>query len=87
MNENNHAPKIKVGSLLEYCLDPRYPSLKKELNSSKIEEKLNINVGVALSEPDKHGYVRIQAAYSPFPRHDGGEEVEVHIEFCKVVSG
>lgn len=71
---------------MEFCLDPRYPALKKELNSSKLEKKLNINVGVVLTEPDEYGYVKIQTAYSPYSHVARSEQVEVHTEFCKVVS-
>jgi len=87
MNENKHESKIRVGSLVEYCLDPRYPALKKELNSSKLRGKLRIAVGIVLADPDKHGYVKIQTAHSPYPSTATGDQVEVHTEFCKVISG
>lgn len=81
---NNKYENIKAGDLVEFCLDPRYPTLKKDKNSS-ILKSMYVNVGVVLNNPDKHGYVKIQPAALSKKNHSN-IRVEVHVEFCKVVS-
>jgi hypothetical protein len=69
-----------VGRLVEFCLDPRYITYKKDGLDSTLEKHL----GVLLSEPDSVGYVKVQ----PSPRYSrwGNGDVEVHMKFCKIIN-
>ena len=85
MSVENEA--IQIGDLVQFCLDPRYPSAKSSYSLKKLQENFKIHVGVVTSEVDKFGYVKIHATPSVESNNvTGKNEIEVHIEFCKVIS-
>lgn len=78
---------IQVGDLVQYCLDPRYPSAKSSLSLKNGLKKFNILVGVVTRGVDNHGYIKIHPTPSNTTKLSTGKsEIEVHIEFCKIIS-
>ena len=83
----NVKDSIQVGDLIQYCLDPRYPSAKSSSSLKELQESFNIHVGVVTSKPDKHGYLKIHPTPLLNKRSmKGRNELEIHIEFCKVLA-
>jgi len=82
---NSERGRVELGDLVEYCLDPRYPALKKTSNSDNLKKLLDIKIGVVVGAPDQDGYMKIQ----PTPALEKKEtliEIEVHTEFCRILT-
>ncbi len=73
---------MKIGSLIEFAVDPIFPELIREGGLSAAKEKCKMRIGVVVAEPNEEGYIKV--CVTPHPDGWGYEKDEftIHTDYC-----